>query len=249
VEPSTKPIALVTGANKGIGKEVVRGLAARGYIVYLGARDADRGAKAKAEIDGPGLDIRVAQLDVTDSASISRVAGTLTEEVGRLDVLINNAGVSFERLPPSQCDVQALRNTYEVNVFGPVALTQALLPLLRVGQERVIVNLSSELGSLALLGYPDFQFAQVNAFAYNSSKTAINAFTVLLAKELRGEGFRVNSVNPGFTATDLNQFRGKGKVEEAAAVVLRYATLDASGPPGGYFTQGGSLSEIAASGA
>jgi NAD(P)-dependent dehydrogenase (short-subunit alcohol dehydrogenase family) len=235
------PVALITGANKGIGKETARRLALLGHTVYLGTRDVERGEDARAELAVPGTDVRIVQLDVTDAGSISGAARRLESEVGHLDVLINNAGVALERKGPGTCDPQLLRQSYEVNLFGQVAVTQAMLRLLRAGSRRVIVNLSSELGSLTLHGYPDFPYADFNFFAYNSSKTALNAFTVSLAKELRVEGFRVNSVNPGYTATDLNRFSGARSVGEAAEVVVQYATLDGGGPTGGFFTEGGTL--------
>ncbi|AJO78623.1 SDR family oxidoreductase [Pseudomonas sp. MRSN 12121] len=234
-----QPVALVTGANKGIGLAITQQLAARGYTVYLASRDEKRGAEAKASIERPGLDIRPICLDVTDVESIAAAAARLKDEVGSLDVLVNNAGIAGQPLPPSQCDAQALRDVYEANVIGPVSVTRLLLPLLRAGQKRTIVNVSSELGSLTLHSYPDFPFAPVNLLAYCSSKTALNAFTVLLAKELREDDFKVNSVNPGFTATDLNGFTGKRTVDQAAEIVVKYATLDVSGPTGGFFTDGG----------
>ena len=236
-----KAVALVTGANKGIGKALVRELAMCGYTTYLASRDAGLGAAAKADMRLSDADIHCIELDVTDEDSIARAAERMAREAGRLDVLVNNAGISVNRDPPSRCSVRDLERTYAVNVFGAVAVTQAMLPLLRSGTERVIVNVSSELGSLALQGYPDSPFATYNVLAYCSSKTALNAYTVLLAKELRAEGFRVNAVNPGHTATDLNQFRGPRTVEQAAAVIMQYATLDASGPNGGYFTENGIL--------
>lgn len=239
MKPDSQPVALVTGANKGIGLAITQQLAARGYIVYLGSRDKQRGLEAKASIEHPGLDIRVIQLDVTDADSIASAASRLRDEVGSLDVLINNAGVAGQPIPPSQCDAQVLRDVYETNVFGPVSITRTLLPLLRLGQRRTIVNVSSELASLTLHNYPDFLFAPVNLLAYCSSKTALNAFTVLLAKELRNEDFKINAVNPGFTATDLNGFTGNGSVEKAARTVVKYAILDSTGPTGEFFTEGG----------
>jgi NAD(P)-dependent dehydrogenase (short-subunit alcohol dehydrogenase family) len=239
MKADTQPVALVTGANKGIGLAVTQQLAMHGYIVYLASRDELRGAEAKASIERPGLDIRPIRLDVTDVDSIEAAAIRLKNEVGSLDVLVNNAGIVGQPLPPSQSNAQALRDVYETNVIGPVSVTRLLLPLLRVGQKRTIVNVSSELGSLTLHSYPDFPFASVDLLAYCSSKTALNAFTVMLAKELRDEDFKVNSVNPGFTATDLNGFTGERSVELAAKIVVKYATLDVSGPTGGFFTDGG----------
>ncbi|MGE7993986.1 SDR family oxidoreductase [Pseudomonas sp. NPDC089554] len=237
----SQPVALVTGANKGIGLAITRQLAARGYTVYLASRDEQRGAEAKASIEQPGLDIRPISLDVTNEHSIRAAVARLEGEVGSLDVLVNNAGVAGPLLRASQCDAQGLRDVYEANVIGPVSVTQALLALLRAGERRTIVNVSSELGSLTLHSYPDFPFASFDLLAYCSSKTALNAFTVLLARELQEENFKVNAVNPGFTATDLNGFTGTRTVDQAAQVVVKYATLDASGPTGGFFTEGGTL--------
>lgn len=236
-----KAVVLVTGANKGIGRAVVQALAARGYTVYLGSRDVQRGMAAKASLQLPQADIRCLQLDVTDEASIANAAAHIEREAARLDVLVNNAGIVINRDPPSRCSVGDLRGTFAVNLFGAVAVTQAMLSLLRAGTQRVIVNVSSEMGSLALHSYPDFKYAPFNSLAYCASKTSLNAFTVMLAKELRAEGFRVNAVSPGYTATDLNHFNGTASVEQAAAVIAHYATLDASGPTGGFFMEQGTL--------
>lgn len=237
-----KTVALVTGANKGIGKETVRVLAAKGWTVYLGSREVARGEAAKAELGlFPDADVRVLALDVTDDASVAAAVQRVTSEAGRLDVLINNAGIGVDMKPVTETTIAAMKQTYEVNVYGPIRLTQALLPLLRAGHHKTIVNVSSELGSLGLHGFPDSPYDKVVPFAYNSSKTALNAFTVLLAKELKGEGFKVNSVSPGYTATDLNAFSGPRTVEQAAAVIAAYATLDRTGPTGGFFTEGGSV--------
>ena len=231
-------VILATGGNKGIGKETVRQLAAAGHTVYLASRDFARGEAAAREIGG---DVRAVALDVTVLDTLAAAAERLAREVGHLDVLVNNAGIAADLAPPSQVELATLRQTLEVNLVGPVAVTQALLPLLRQGGAKNIVNLSSELGSLAMHGFPDFAYNEVLAFAYNASKTALNAFTVLLAKELKPEGFRVNSVNPGFTATDMNDHHGHRTVEQAAAVVVQYATLAPGGPTGGFFTEGGTI--------
>lgn len=236
-----KTVALVTGANKGIGKETVRVLAAKGWTVYLGSREEGRGEAAKAELGVPDADVRVLALDVTDDASVAAAVRRVTSETGRLDVLVNNAGIGVDMDPVTQTTIAAMMQTYEVNLYGPIRLTQALLPLLRAGQHKTIVNVSSELGSLGLHGFPDSPYDKVVPFAYNSSKTALNAFTVLLAKELRAEGFKVNSVSPGYTATDLNAFSGPRTVQQAAAVIAAYAMLDRTGATGGFFTEGGSV--------
>ncbi|PLR30253.1 short-chain dehydrogenase [Chimaeribacter coloradensis] len=237
---NTSRFALVTGANKGIGKEIARQLAQQGYHVFLGCRDAARGREAQAELESAGQ-VEFVALDVTDGASVDAAAAQVEARAGRLDLLINNAGIAPDAAPPSQVKLDDIRATYEVNVLGPVRVTQAFLPLLRKGEQKNILNISSELGSLALHSYPDFAYHGVNIFSYNSSKTALNAFTVLLAKELKAEGFRVNAVNPGFTATDLNQHSGPLAPAEAAAAIVHYAVQGADGPTGGFFFQDGQV--------
>lgn len=234
-------IALVTGANKGIGKETARRLASDGYVVYLGARDAARGQAAAAELSVDGADVRFVELDVTRPETLRRAAERINGEAGRLDVLVNNAAVALEMAPASTADLDNVRATYEVNVMGPLAVTQALLPLLRAGSGRVIVNVSSELASVGSFADPAWEFSAVNAFGYSSSKTALNAFTVSLAKELAPEGFRVNAVDPGYTATDMNGNSGYLTVRDAASTITRYATLGPDGPNGGFFKETGPL--------
>jgi NAD(P)-dependent dehydrogenase (short-subunit alcohol dehydrogenase family) len=234
-------IALVTGANKGIGKETVAKLSSKGLTVYLGSRDKNRGEAALIDLQKPDRDIRLVELDVTDDTSRNRAFNQIHSESGKLDILINNAGIAIDRSAPSEAPLESQRKTFETNFFGAVATTQQMLPLLRNSDFRNIVNVSSELGSLTLHNVPDWPFAGVNILAYNASKTALNAFTVLLAKELKPEGFRVNSVNPGYTATDLNHFRGTGTVQDAAAVIVKYALIGADGPTGGFFTSRGML--------
>ncbi|MDL2410537.1 SDR family oxidoreductase [Rhizobium calliandrae] len=238
---SEKQIALVTGANKGIGRVVVKGLAELGYTVYLGSRSEQLGHEAKEAIGRSELDIRVIQLDVTSPVSIAAAVSRIDKEIGHLDTLVNNAGINPNLLPASKCDKQTLLETYDVNLFGPIMVTQLMLPLLRAGRGKTIANISSDLGSLSLHSYPEFPYAAADMLAYCSSKSALNAFTVLLAKELRGEGFKINAVNPGFTATDLNAFTGSRTPEEAAKVIVQYASLGEDGPTGGYFAEGGTL--------
>ncbi|PLR36259.1 short-chain dehydrogenase [Chimaeribacter californicus] len=237
---NTTRFALVTGANKGIGKEIARQLAQQGYHVFLGCRDAERGREAQADLESAGK-VEFVALDVTDSASIAAAAAQVEARAGWLDLLVNNAGIALDAAPPSQVKPEDIRATYEVNVLGPVMVTQAFLPLLRQGEQKNIINVSSELGSLNLHSYPDFAYHGVNIFSYNSSKTALNAFTVLLAKELKPEGIRVNAVNPGYTATDLNQHSGPLPPEEAAAAIVHYAVQGADGPTGGFFVRDGQV--------
>jgi len=202
----------VTGANKGIGKEVVRRLAAEGMIVYLGGRDEARGTAAAGELGASGADVRFILLDVTDQAQVDAAAQRVADEHGRLDVLVNNAGVAVERgMALPEVTVEQVRRTYEVNVFGVVAVTRAVLPLLRRSAGARVVNLSSPLGSLELLSDPDGMIAQHALLAYSSSKSAVNALTLLYANALRPDGILVNAVNPGFVATDLNRHLNVGR--------------------------------------
>ncbi len=237
----TKKIALVSGANKGIGREIVRQLSEKGLRVYLGARDEARGRKAVAELSERGGNIRFLQLDVTQPDSIHAAAQVIEEDSGKLDILINNAGVIFESAPPTKADMVLLRKTFETNYFGAVALTQAMLPLLRKSGHKVIVNVSSGLGSSTLHGVPGWSGFAFPLLAYNSSKAALNSFTVLLANELRPEGFRVNSVNPGYVATDLNEHKGTGTAEQGAQISVQCALAGKDGPSGSFLTAGGHL--------
>ncbi|WP_172300395.1 SDR family NAD(P)-dependent oxidoreductase [Pseudoruegeria sp. HB172150] len=234
-------IALVTGGTRGIGRQVVADLAAKGYTVFLGCRSLEAGISAAAELaDQPGEVVPIV-IDVTDDAGIAAAAETVREKAGRLDVLVNNAGISGDWQKPAEATRDTMRQVYETNVYGPIAVTRAMMPLLRESASKTVVNVTSELGSLGEHSNPDFAYGWVDSLPYCSSKAALNAFTVLLAKQLRQEGFRVNSVNPGFTATEFNDYRGTRKVEQASAVVVHYATLGESGPTGGFFTDGGML--------
>jgi NAD(P)-dependent dehydrogenase (short-subunit alcohol dehydrogenase family) len=195
-------VALVTGANKGIGREIARRLAAEGMTVYLGARDAELGRRTAAELDG---DVRFLQLDVTSQEAVDAAVRTVDAEFGRLDVLVNNAGITNEwGTPVEEVSVAQLREVYEVNVFGPVAMTHACIPLLRRSANARVVNLSSPLGSLDLISDQAHPVSGVGMLAYSSSKAALNAITLLYGNALRKDGIRVNAANPGLVATDLN---------------------------------------------
>ena len=232
-------VAVVTGANKGIGFEIARQLGREGMTVFLGARDAERGRAATEKLRGEGIDARPLSLDVADDASVAAAAAAITRDPGRLDVLVNNAGIAIDDGPPSRVSIAALRRTYETNVFGIVRTTQAFLPLLRKSDAGRIVNLSSGLGSLAKNSDAAWEFAAVKFLAYNSSKTAVNAITVQFAWELRNTPIKVNAADPGYVATDLNRNQGVRSVEQGAATPVRLATLPADGPTGGYFTDAG----------
>ncbi|RWA73839.1 SDR family NAD(P)-dependent oxidoreductase [Mesorhizobium sp.] len=246
---TTRKNALVTGANKGIGLETARRLAALGFKVWLGARDAERGAAAAEALRGEGSDVEWLELDVTSDASVAAAAQTIAARVSSLDVLVNNAGIApgyvdalgpdgrYER-PPSREDIADIRATYDVNVFGPVRVTQAFLPLLLASSGARVVMVSSYLGSIARAAG---ESQSPNVMGYGSSKTALNAITVAFARELAPRGIMVNAAAPGYTATDLNGHKGHRTVQQAAEIVVRLATLDAGGPTGGYFDENGPL--------
>jgi NAD(P)-dependent dehydrogenase (short-subunit alcohol dehydrogenase family) len=229
---------LITGANKGIGYETARQLIAAGHTVYVGARDAERGRRAAQE-----LGARFVLLDVTDDASVAAAAKTVEAE-GGLDVLINNAGIE-SRTPdnsvPTAETVTAdqMRNTFETNVFGVVRVLHAFLPLLQRSAAPVVVNVSSGLASLTALSDPDHPAHFYPGVAYPASKTAVNMLTVQFAKAF--PAMRINSVEPGFTKTDLNGNTGTQTVEQGAEIIVRMAQIGPDGPTGGYFDVHGRL--------
>jgi NAD(P)-dependent dehydrogenase (short-subunit alcohol dehydrogenase family) len=234
--------ALITGANKGIGFEIARQLGRRGMAVIVGARNPEKGAEAAASLKREGVDARAVTLDVTNQGTIDTAAREVEESFGKLDVLVNNAGIQIDRgLKPSEVPLDTLRRTYETNVVGPVAVTQAFLPLLKKSQAGRIVNMSTGLGSLSQNSDPDYAFFDVKHLAYNSSKTALNAITVQFAHELKDTRIKVNAADPGYTATDFNDYKGTRTVEEGAAIAVRLATLDKGGPTGGFFNDAGPL--------
>jgi NAD(P)-dependent dehydrogenase (short-subunit alcohol dehydrogenase family) len=228
----TTTIALVTGANKGIGLETARQLGARGFIVLAGARDQERGLEAERALRADGADARFIRLDVTDDASVQQAADWIGREYGRLDILINNAGIARGNLP-SETDLDAMREVYEVNVFGVIRVTNAMLPLLRRAPAARIVNVSSEVGSISLMTDPASPLAQMPAgLAYPSSKFALNMITAMYARELRDTPIKVNAANPGYTKTDLNRNSGFRSAAEGAEASVYLATLPADGPDG-----------------
>jgi NAD(P)-dependent dehydrogenase (short-subunit alcohol dehydrogenase family) len=241
-------VALVTGANKGIGKEIVRKLAKSGYTVLLGARDRARGDAAAAELRGEG-DIRPIEIDVSDAASITATAARIRSELGRLDVLVNNAGIARSATaargptatPASAASLAEVREVFETNVFGVIAVTQAMLPLLREAPAGRIVNVSSGLGSLAAVTNPQNAYRKVGGVSYGPSKTALNAVTIAFAADLEGTRIKVNAACPGYTATDLNGHSGPRSAEEGAREPFRLATLADDGPTGTFSNDAGSI--------
>ncbi|MEU9451015.1 SDR family oxidoreductase [Streptomyces sp. NPDC048277] len=228
--------ALVTGANKGIGLQIARLLVAEGFTVHVGSRDTGRGERAVAELGGGA---RLLVLDVTDPGGVERAAA----RVGRLDALVNNAGVQPVTGPPGDTGAEDFRRTYETNVFGVVAVTNAFLPALRRSAHPRIVNVSSGTASLTWSTHPNPQFAHGSprSAAYRSSKAALNALTVFYAQELAGTGIKVNALAPGRRATDLVPgITGGGDPAEAARGAVRLALLPDDGPTGGFFSWDGS---------
>jgi NAD(P)-dependent dehydrogenase (short-subunit alcohol dehydrogenase family) len=228
-----KRIALVTGANRGIGLEVARQLCARDFRVWLGVRDPDGSTAAVAGLIAEGHDVKVVALDVTSDESVSSAAAAVAHAEQSVDVLVNNAGVAQDAgTPPSEVGLQTARTTFGVNVFGCIRVTQAFLPLLRRSAAGRVVMVSSDIGSLAHQTDPSFAYYALNPMIYSASKAALNAVTIAFAKELRQTAIKVNAANPGFTATDLNGHRGLNTVAQGAAPIVELATLGDDGPTG-----------------
>ena len=218
-----KRIALVTGANKGIGLEIARQLAEAGVTVIIGSRDAGRGQAAVAELAGQGLEATSVQLDVTDETSIAAAATTIGARDGRLDILVNNAGIfDFADAAPGSASIPAVRKVLETNFIGALAVTQGMLPLLRKSAAGRIVNLSSSLGSLSVNADPSSPYFAQRYIGYNASKAALNMLTIQLTEELRDTGIVVNSVSPGFVKTDLTGY-GFMTPEEGGRLPVRHA--------------------------
>jgi NAD(P)-dependent dehydrogenase (short-subunit alcohol dehydrogenase family) len=239
-----KRVALVTGANQGIGLQIAKELAAQNFTVLVGSRNLARGEAAAKTIEG---DARAFQLDVTDRASIAAAAERIRKELGRLDVLVNNAAISnttkkpgqsiqeyAKTTLPSNVSLDEVRAVWETNVFGVLAVYQAMLPLLREAPAARIVNVSSGVGSLTRNSDPAYAYRSTFGPVYPASKTALNAMTLAMAIELEPTGIKVNAVSPGFTKTALNGYEGTETVEEGAAEAVRVALLGPDGPTGAF---------------
>jgi NAD(P)-dependent dehydrogenase (short-subunit alcohol dehydrogenase family) len=237
-----KPIALVTGANQGIGLQIAMDLAANGFAVLVGSRDLQRGEIAAKQV---GPNAVAVQLDVTDHASVSAAAQRIGKEFGRLDVLIQNAAISHtgkrpdqsvlehaQKSRPSNVSLDEMRAVWDTNVFGVITVYQAMLPLLRKAPHARIVNVSSGVGSLTTSSDPSYTYRAIFGPVYPASKTALNALTVAMAIELEPEGIKVNAVSPGYTKTNLNGYSGHETVEEGAREAVRVALLGPEGPTG-----------------
>jgi NAD(P)-dependent dehydrogenase (short-subunit alcohol dehydrogenase family) len=224
---ANQKIALVTGSNKGIGFEIVRGLLQAGCRVYLGAREAAKGQQAVAELAAEG-DVRFLEVNLASQTTLAAAVAHLQREEGHLDILVNNAGINVPGDgSPVNADVRSVEQALQTNFLGTLAVTQAFLPLVKQATAGRIVNVSSPLGSLTIVGQHDWAL-----LGYSASKAALNMLTVQLAFELRDTGIKVNSAAPGYTATDLNGFEGSDTPAQGAAEAIRLALLPADGPTG-----------------
>jgi NAD(P)-dependent dehydrogenase (short-subunit alcohol dehydrogenase family) len=241
-------VALVTGANQGIGLQIAKDLAAQGFTVLVGSRNLERGEAAAKQV---GPDARAIQLDVTDENSIAATK-RIRSELGRLDVLVNNAAISnttklsgqsvteyAKTVRPSNASLDEMRAVWDTNVFGVIAVTQAMLPLLREAPAARIVNVSSSSGSLTMNSDPANPHRAMFGPVYPASKTALNAVTLAMAIELESEAIKVNAVSPGFTRTNLNNYQGTETVEEGAREAVRVALLGPDGPTGTFSNTSG----------
>lgn len=234
---SSPKIALVTGANKGIGKEVVRKLVDDGYKVYLGFRSADLGAAAVEEFKGKN--VHPLLIDVSSDDSVKHAAAAYAKLENHLDVLVNNAGIITEK-DTVEVPIEKVKFIYEVNVFGVIRTIQAFLPLLKAAQGGArIVNVSSGLASLTLHSDPSSFISTINLVSYNSSKTAVNAVSVAFAKELKQYNIKVNAADPGYCATDINNHSGPRSASQGADIIVKLAELPDDGPTGSYFNDDG----------
>lgn len=242
---SEQKIALITGANKGLGKEVARQLGRLGMTVYLGSRDFDRGRAAADELAAEGADVIPLALDVTSEASLLFAATEIAGRHGRLDILVNNAGV-LHRMPALETDVENMRATYDVNVFGVVRTLHAMLPLLQASSQPRIVNIASTSASQALTSDPATPFGQSDTIvAYASSKAAVTMMSLQYANAFRRSAahahIKINAATPGHIATDLNNGAGTRTPAQGAAIVVKLATLPDDGPSGGFFNDAGAV--------
>jgi NAD(P)-dependent dehydrogenase (short-subunit alcohol dehydrogenase family) len=246
-----KPVALVTGANQGIGFQIAKDLVGHGFTVLVGSRNFERGEAAAKQI---GPDARALQLDVTDKASIAAAAERIRKELGRLDVLVNNAAISntskspgmsveeYAKLNrPSKVSLDEVHAVWETNVFGLLAVTQAMLPLLREAPAARIVNVSSSVGSLTKSSDPAANWRPIFGPSYAASKTGVNAMTLAMAIELESTGIKVNAACPGYTKTNLNGYTGTRTVEQGAREPVRLALLGPDGPTGTFSNEDGPL--------
>lgn len=234
---------LISGGNRGIGLTTARKFSKQGYTVFLGSRNYENGLIVRDELEQSGFkNIIPLLLDITVEKSVKEACKFIQQHAPCLDALINNAGIRGQQpQPPTSVDLCSIRSIFETNLFGAIGLTQTMMPLLRKSNAPRIVNVSSELASLTLHDNEDWKFYSFKDAGYGPSKTALNAYTVMLAYELRNTSFKVNAVDPGYTATAFNGFKGTGHACDAADLIFQYATLDKSGPTGQFQSKEGQL--------
>lgn len=238
--PTSEKIALITGANKGIGLETARQLGKQGIIVLIGSRDADRGNAAAAQLKGEGIKAHFLPLDVTVQSTITAAADRIEKEFGRLDILVNNAGLLnyAGEATPATVSQETLRTTFDLNFFGLVAVTQAMLPLIRKSPAGRIVNLTSILASIAEHADPNSPIFPAKFLAYDASKASVNMFTNHLAHELRDTPVKVNAAHPGWVKTDMGGPEAPMEIADGAKTSVMLATLPDNGPSGGFYHMG-----------
>jgi NAD(P)-dependent dehydrogenase (short-subunit alcohol dehydrogenase family) len=231
-------IALITGANRSIGLEISKQLSKKGLFVYLGTRDLAKGNEVVKELNENGFEnIKSIEIDVTKPESIAAAKNIVESEKGKLDILINNAGISGE-FPQnaSNTSITDIQNVFDTNFFGVISVTQAFLDLLKKSESPRISNITSGLGSLTLHSDPSWKYYNFKATSYVTSKAALNAYTITLAYELKDLSFKVNAIDPGYTATDFNHHSGPGTVESAATFIIKHTVTDENGPNGMFFS-------------
>jgi len=229
---------LITGANRSIGLELVKEFSKKGLFVYLGTRDLEKGEAVVKELNEKGFEnIKPIQIDVTNPDTIVAAKNIVESEKGKLDILINNAGISGE-FPQSALDtsIKDIQNVFDTNFFGVISVTQVFLELLKKSKRPRISNITSGLGSLTLHSDPTWKYYNFKAASYVTSKAALNAYTIALAYELRELPFKVNAIDPGYTATDFNHHSGPGSVESAAAFIIKHTFTDENAPTGQFFS-------------
>ncbi len=238
---NAKKVALITGANKGLGYEMARQLAQAGVTVVLAARDQAKGQAAVEKVKKEGLDVRFIKLNVTNKKDHAEAAAFLEKNFGKLDILINNAGISADGLAGTSVSAtteESLHRTFETNFFAPIALTQALLPLLKKSEAGRIVNMSSILGSQTFHADPNSPIYNFKSLSYDASKAALNSFTIHLAYELKDTKIKVNSAHPGWVKTDMGTDAAPMEIPEGGKTGVALALLDESGPNGAFFHMG-----------
>lgn len=229
---------LITGANRSIGLETVKQLSAKGLFVYLGSRNLENGETVVRDLKKDGFqNIMAVEIDVTNPESISNAKNIIEKEQGKLDILINNAGIlGINPQTASETSIKDIQQVFDTNFFGVISVTQTFLDLLKKSDSPRISNITSGLGSLTLHSDPNWKYYHVKGAAYGPSKSALNAYTIVLAYELRELPFKVNVIDPGYTATDFNGHNGPGSVESAASFIIKHTLTDENGPTGQYFS-------------